>query len=497
MTPENKAIDVGARKQLFIDAALIARQEGIALAMNPPRKADMVLLPETPIESQCVSQSRIVRMPDEWWMYYTAIPLGNFDYDPAKKDGSGYMICLATSADGLTWKRKNVNLFTIQGSRNNNVVMPQVYGDILCDPNRSDGHPYWFLANLKETSVWKEGDGLQFHSGLYLLKSKDGIHWVRHPGQALPFYMDSNNECFYDGRLRKYVAYLRSWVPGKNRCVSRLEFDDLLKLPWPHAPFDPQRKRLMVNTLIDEIPVVMTAEPGDPPGMDLYTACVLPYAEADNVYLAFPSRYRHYDGYNSHGRDLRGRYENDGVLDVALAVSRDGIHWTRFPQAYVGLGILGQRDDANLYMGTGMIRHGDEIWQYCATPSRRAYLRQEGGAGGIMRLVQRVDGFVSADAGPEGGELVTPLLRFAGSRLRLNIDCGAMGEAWVEIQDDHDRPIPGFTLAESVSVDRNGLAQEVWWTGGPDVASLAGKPVRLWIKMRGAKLYAFQFGKAE
>ncbi|MBI2438415.1 MAG: hypothetical protein HYV36_06345, partial [Lentisphaerae bacterium] len=67
----------------------------------------------------------------------------------------------------------------------------------------------------------------------------------------------------------------------------------------------------------------------------------------------------------------------------------------------------------------------------------------------------------------------------------------------VEIQDDHDRPIPGFTLAESVSVDRNGIAQEVWWTGGPDVASLAGKPVRLWIKMRGAKLYAFQFGNAE
>lgn len=494
MPSDDQAIEISSRKQLFIDTAWIARQEGIALTLNPPRKAEMVLLPETPIESQCISCSRIVRMGEAWWMYYTAIPLGSFDYDPAKKDGSGYMICLATSEDGLIWKRKNVNLYTIQGLRDNNVVMPQTYGDILCDPNVSDGYPYWFLANLKETSVWKEGDGLQFHSGLYLLKSRDGIHWVRHPGQALPFYMDSNNECFYDRRLKRYVAYLRSWVPGKTRCVSRLEFDALTQLPWPHAPFDPQRQRLMINTLIDEIPVVMTAEAGDPPGMDLYTACVHPYDEADNVYLAFPSRYRHYDGYDSHGRDLRGQHENDGVLDVALAVSRDGVRWTRFPQPYVGLGLLGQRDDANLYMGTGMIRHGDELWQYCACPSRRAYLRQEGGAGGIRRLVQRLDGFVSADAGPAGGELVTPVFRFAGQRLRLNLDCGAMGEAWVEMRDDQDQPISGFTLAESVSVDRNGVAQEVWWVGGPDVSALAGRSVRLRIKLRSAKLYAFQFG---
>src|SRR3990170_1865345 len=112
MTPDSKTIDVGSRKQLFIDTAFIARSEGIALAMNPPRKAEWVLVPETPIESMNINSARIVRMPDEWWMYYTAIPLGNFDYDPAKKDGSGYMICLATSEDGLTWKRKNVNLFT-------------------------------------------------------------------------------------------------------------------------------------------------------------------------------------------------------------------------------------------------------------------------------------------------------------------------------------------------------------------------------------------------
>ena len=97
------------------------------------------------------------------------------------------------------------------------------------------------------------------------------------------------------------------------------------------------------------------------------------------------------------------------------------------------------------------------------------------------------------DAGPEGGHLVTPPIEFEGNRLQLNIDCGAMGEAWVELQDETGKPLPGYDFDNAVSVDRNGVAQEVWWQGGPDVSSLSGRPVRMKIKMRSAKLFAFQF----
>jgi hypothetical protein len=47
-----------------------------------------------------------------------------------------------------------------------------------------------------------------------------------------------------------------------------------------------------------------------------------------------------------------------------------------------------------------------------------------------------------------------------------------------------------------VPVDRNGTAQEVWWQSGPDVAALAGRPVRLRFVLRSAKLFAFQFVEA-
>jgi hypothetical protein len=40
---------------------------------------------------------------------------------------------------------------------------------------------------------------------------------------------------------------------------------------------------------------------------------------------------------------------------------------------------------------------------------------------------------------------------------------------------------------------RSSWAQEVWWKQGPDVGKLAGRSVRLRIRMRVAKLVAFQF----
>ena len=68
-----------------------------------------------------------------------------------------------------------------------------------------------------------------------------------------------------------------------------------------------------------------------------------------------------------------------------------------------------------------------------------------------------------------------------------------MGTAFVEIQDADGQPIPGFTLADCEEIGGNFIDQRVYWKGKPDVSSLAGKPVRLHINLKRAKLYAFQF----
>ena len=75
----------------------------------------------------------------------------------------------------------------------------------------------------------------------------------------------------------------------------------------------------------------------------------------------------------------------------------------------------------------------------------------------------------------------------------MNIDTEAAGTAFVELREAGGKPIPGHTLAECDEIGGNYLAKIVTWHGKSDVSRLAGKPVRLHIRMRATKLYGFQF----
>jgi hypothetical protein len=198
------------------------------------------------------------------------------------------------------------------------------------------------------------------------------------------------------------------------------------------------------------------------------------------------------------GKDKRGRRFNDGPIEIQLAVSRDGVHWSRPDRRpYVPLGLKGSWDGGQAYMALGMIRKGDEIWQYYngLPHTHGGFDVQMRNVGGVRRLVQRLDGFMSADADYTGAEFTTPLITFTGTQLQLNVNCSATGEAWVEILDDHDRPIAGYRMEDSVSIDLNHIAAPAIWKDRDNVAELAGRPIRLRFKLRACKLYAFQFVK--
>lgn len=512
---ETKVINIGSRKQLLIDYKFIEDHKNITLCMNPPVKAEPVFGAEASWEEESIVFASIVHKNGEYRIYY----LARFHVEEslsqamnvklATKDETAGALCFAVSEDGLCWRRPRVGRFDMFGGKDNNVVMPGAgEGAVFVDPNETDGFSYWYFGRLCENPWWDGAKGCSdtwfpIEGALYLARSRDGLDWERVPGHALPFLCDTHNQAFFDVRLRQYVFYVRGWefpssVGGYGRVVCRGQTDRLLKLPWPFKA-NSQREtgpRGMYGAVHGELPIVMRCDKQDPPVTDLYNPCVHQYTEADQVYVAFPSPYRHYDAnFNSYGRDERGHGENrdnQGPLDIACAVSRDGVEWNRFRRPYVPLGLVGAEDGGHLYMVLGMVIKDNEIWQYCASSAVVHGRRTRHCA--IIRLVQRLDGFVSADAGPEGGELTTPPLVFDGNRLELNIDCSAMGEAWVEMLDQHGKkPIQGYAMDDAVSVDRNGVAQEVWWKNGPDVSPLIGRSVRLRIKMRSAKLYAFQF----
>ncbi len=70
----------------------------------------------------------------------------------------------------------------------------------------------------------------------------------------------------------------------------------------------------------------------------------------------------------------------------------------------------------------------------------------------LERMVVRTDGFVSAHAGYEAGELLTKPLVFKGDNLVLNFATSAAGRIRLEIQDSGGNPLPGFALEESLLI---------------------------------------------
>ena len=498
--------DIGTRRQLLFDRRFVETAEGLTRTVNPPLLRTPVNLPPLP-GLHPIFYLTVLDVDGRLWMYYHTRPR-----DTRQPHHQRQMCCLAHSDDGIDWELAEVDRFEVAGSGRNNVVMPGAVGTPFLDPRETAGCRFWFAGTLGErieAPFWEEarethygrfGDGRAVHGAVYLLNSEDGISWRRvRDAVVVPFRCDTQNQVFYDAGAGTYVAYLRGHAPDgpRWRTVARVTSPALTQLPFDfrgdatlptspaglYGPMPPQCA-----------PVVMAGDERDPPATDIYTPCVNPYPWADDATFAFPAVYRHYDGQDSHGRDERGQHRNDGSLEVQLAVSRDGVRFDRLRTPYVGPGLMEEPQlGGRVYMGVGLVRRDSFVYQYYAEGACTHGLTDWDVRFWLAK--QRLDGFVSMDAGPPGGHLVTPPMVFEGSRLLLNVDCGAMGEAWVELQDESGSPLPGFASGDAASVDRNGVAQEVWWRQGPDVGSLAGRPVRLRIAMRSAKLFAFQFAE--
>ena len=455
--------DIGDRKQLFIDRRFIAAGEGIELKMNQAQK--LGLIRDENGKSIFAHVSRVIEDQGKIRLY-----VGH--------DG----VAIFESDDGLHFRATGKS---IGGGE---------FLDDLFGPARSRSGPAIQAVSAQKPANLRPRDRRRLR-----VTSADGLHFTE-VGRVLPCFTDNPTIVLWDERIGKYVIYLRALAydsqtsaasrgsrsttrssPG--RFASRTIRDRSEHRERAGRAGGGRRGRSGFGHLLQRGHDLPLGARRVPDVHDPVSPLLAPAAS-----VCAPA--------------APGQWEDFGPLEVQLAVSRDGIHWQRpSREPYFPTGLADEWDRWYAVMGPGLVRRGNYLYQYYNSSGRLhdgAILRAEyeksaPQLGGIGIVRQRLDGFVSADVDHKGGWLQTPLLTFRGNRLRLNIDTGAMGTAFVELRDADGQPIPGFTLADCEEIGGNFIDQLVYWKGNPDVSSLAGREIRLHVRLKRGKLYAFQF----
>ncbi len=458
-------ISVGNQKQLFIDHKFIAESDRVELRTNEAQKLGRIL-----DQNGQLLQGHVSRVFD--------------DGGKVKLYLGADSVELIESDDAIHFRRTGTS---IGGGG---------FTTLFLDPHDPDPARRYKRFHLAFSPPFDPA----VH-GVYASYSADGVNFTE-VGRVLPFFTDNPTIVEWDARRGKYVIFTRAfdYSSENQRRICRIETDDPLK-PWPYKKTDNDR----MFFAIENADVVLSADDEDDPHSDIYYNAATIYPYAADAYLMFTAQFRHFSPQrNPYIRPkVPGQWEDFGMLEIQLATSRDGITWNRpSREAYFPTGLGDEWDRWYAVMAPGIVRRGNYLYQYYNSSGRlhdSVVMRPEydhaKDLGGVGIVRQRLDGFVSADVDHRGGYLNTPPVVFEGNHLRLNIDTGSMGTAFVELQDEAGRPIPGFTLADCEEIGGNFIDQRVYWKGSSDVSALAGKPVRIRLNMKRAKLYAFQFTK--
>jgi hypothetical protein len=460
----NEPIKLGSRKHVFVDEVIVDRKRNIQLTVNPP--AEPVIT-----NARARGDTPIFDHDGKVWMARTP------GYGSAKGK-----ITLLTSKDGINFEKPDVGAIEYKGSKHNNLLFIYLpcWGRFFKDTN-PNAHPE---ERFKFT-------GWIAQRGIYLYMSPDGIHWRRNETCMLPLVSGGGCETFWDDQRGVYVnllkrdgSYNTGDFPAYGRGATLFETREVTKA-WPMRDVpNPYFEGWAYPAVTGEGITVMGPDLFDPDRGQVFRTRARKYEWAPDTYVAFLARNHH----------------------TELAVSRDGVNWHIFdaegdpPYLPKKMQVGGKKVGLG-WVTDGLIRRGDVIWQY-ANPEGRP-------RGKAVRFLQRLDGFVSLDAGGQTGTIITRPLIFEGNKLTLNV--AAKGTVKVAILNLPGREISGynvgltstsgkpvrdFGLGDCDPIRADSVRHVVTWKGSPDVGNLAGQMVRLRFEMQNAKLYAFEFSKA-
>ncbi len=456
-----EVIDIGSRRELFVDHTMVESMDGVELRMHEPQSEGVTLEFDQAWEGKFSAYATVINDDGLFKMYYRGLP--------SAAPGTEAVVCYAQSRDGVFWFKPNLNSSAVVGSEMNNViwgVAPEYSRNFSPFIDKRPGTP--------SNERFKAIAGVET-KGLVAFVSTDGIRWQRwKEGYIFTKGMfDSHNVVFWSHHEGVYVCYFRTWT-GEGftgfRTISRTTSPDLVN--WSD-------------------PVAMDF--GDTPMEQLYTNGTQPYFRAPHIYIGLAKRF--FPGKAALSEETVQELVKDpkrgfDASDAVFMSSRGGNHYDRtFMEAFIrpgdtaadwasrdntpALGMLPAPDGRNLYI------------------YRMSHYAQE--TAHMSRYRLRLDGFVSVQAPYGGGELVTKPFRFKGETLEINYASSAAGELRVELQDEHGDAIDGFAAEDCALIFGDEIARTVQWTGGKPLSDLVGQVVRMRIVMKDADFYSFRF----
>ncbi len=448
-------VQLGSRRELFVDEHLIESKSGVVLKMHKPQAQEVALVCDAPWEGNTSGYFTLLQDCDLFRCYYR----GSHHGEPGGRPSHSGVTCYAESRDGITWTKPKLGLHEFERSKDNNIThMGDGCGTFApfldTNPNCPPASRFKALATMGNDVERKKNPALQAYH------SPDGLRWslMREKPVITAGSFDSQNTAFYDAELGMYRAYWRYFTGG---------YTD--QRGWKPSGVRAIRTAISKDFINWENPADL-AYGKEAPTVQLYTNAVRPYARALHLLLGFPTRYQ----------------PKGSQVEPVLMTSRDGVNFKRWEEPLIPITAPKDRDwNRSNYMTIGVLSlpgRPNELSVYAT----EAYYQGPGSR--IRRFTFRVDGFVSASA--EDGEIITKPLIFEGTKLALNLI--SEGETRVEVQDEAGKAIPGFALDDCASIKGDLIDHIVSWKGG-SLAALAGKTVRLRFELRRADLFAFQF----
>ena len=451
----------------FDDHAL-PLQENLRLEMLPPKKHshNPVLPlggPGMPDEWSVQFYGSILRHEGKFKMWYVAADEESFTAMTKGGGMLGWRPAYAESEDGIHWVKPNLGLVNYHGNKNNNLLLVEpaeargLHLIVLHEPY--DPRPERRFKMLITVPFRTNGRGYSTSIPLF---SRDGFRWqmteaVRFQKRALvkeDLFLPE--EHFEQGGLFRWNGMYH--LPGQQL------------YPWAALPDGRSAGRVMTI---------------------LRSRDFLRWSPAKSLGFVRSSAFQH-GGRNGLGEEahlaasvwhrgnvLVGLYGlwhgaedwQDRSMDLGLLVSNDGLKFREPAPDYVFIprGKDGSWDQGGLLQGQGFANVGEQSYFYYGHWDMRVggNYRPRGGVG-LATLPRDRLGFLTTRQSNRPAAMITCALKVSGPLdVRINAD-GLSDDARlrVELLDESEQPIPGYSGGQAGRVADSGFNQPVSWAEG-------------------------------